>query len=230
MTKRMVFIFLTALLVGQSSPAGQDPALLDKVKARLEKVKDYRASALMKLDVPFMKVPASRVSVYFQQPDRFLVKQEKGISITPKGGITANLNSFLSSSRYTSVPAGQATVDGAAVQVIKLLPLDDQSNIVLATLYIDPMNYLVKQLTATTRDNGTYEMKLTYGRYLSWALPDKVVILFNARDYQLPKGLAFDYDAGEKKAAPKPGGEQQGRVEISYDSYVINRGEGILPQ
>ena len=50
--------FLFVLLRGKA----QDPAaLLQKVRARLDQVKDYQATGLMKTNVPFLKVPESRL-------------------------------------------------------------------------------------------------------------------------------------------------------------------------
>ncbi len=77
----------------------------------------------------------------------------------------------------------------------------------------------------TTRSNGTYEMEMSYSKYANWGLPDKVVFSFNTKDYKLPKGLAFDYDTGEKPTpAASTDKEQKGRLEITYSNYTVNKG------
>ena len=56
-------------------------------------------------------------------------------------------------------------------------------------------------------------------------LADKVIFSFNTKDYKLPKGITFDYDDGSKKKDdPDKLKNRKGRVEISYSSYIINKG------
>jgi hypothetical protein len=65
-------------------------------------------------------------------------------------------------------------------------------------------------------------MEMQFGKYAEWGLPDKVIFSFNTKDYKLPKGITLEYDDGSKKQGlPK---NKKGKVEISYSSYVINKG------
>lgn len=213
---------LALILCSQSLLAQDTEKLLEKVKAKLAGVTDYQAEGIMKTDVSFMKVPESKVTVYFKKPDRFKIKKQDGISIVPKGGVNINLSSLFSDNRYTAVAAGTGAVNNVATTIIKLLPLDEKSEVVVSTLYIDEKESLIRKTVITTRENGTYEMELDYGKYSLQGLPDKIVFIFAAKDYKLPKGLTFDYDTGEK---PKEGrADQKGRIEIAYKSYTINKG------
>ncbi|MDR3716963.1 MAG: hypothetical protein P4L51_29485 [Puia sp.] len=197
--------------------------LLLKVRARLDQVSDYSAEGIMKTDVSFLKVPEARVKVYFKKPDKLRINNEKGISLVPKGAVTISLNNLFKGS-YTVLDAGSEKMDGIAVRVIKLLPKDDASDLVLSTLYIDETRLLILRARTTTRENGTYEVAMSYGKYSVWALPDKVVFTFNTKDYKLPKGLTFDYDDGSHKSSPGAGSNAKGKVEISYTSYSVNKG------
>ena len=104
------------------------------------------------------------------------------------------------------------------------MPLDEKSEIVVTTFYIDEKDLLIRKTTTTTKDNGTYEMELEYGPYAKWGLPDKVTFVFATKNYKLPKGIAFDYDNGEKPKTGKESENQKGRIEISYSKYDINIG------
>ena len=54
---------------------------------------------------------------------------------------------------------------------------------------------------------------------------DKAVMIFNTKDYKLPKGITFEYDASiSQKTKEKKPLSKQGRIEISYASYEINKG------
>jgi hypothetical protein len=172
-----------------------------------------------------MKVPESKVTIFYKKPDKFRIKKQNGISIVPKGGGAINLAALFEGNNYTAVPAGKGDVNGSPVTIVKLLPLDEKSDVVISTLYIDEKEALIKKAVITTRENGTYDMEMQYGKYTSRGLPDKITFLFATKDYKLPKGLAFDYDAGEPQPKPNTAaGNQKGKIEISYTSYVINKG------
>jgi hypothetical protein len=198
--------------------------LLTKVRAKVAQVHDYSADARMKIDVSFMKVPESAVKVYFETPDIFRIKKEGGISILPKGGVTISLNALLSGKDFAAIDAGRETIDGLSLQVVKLVPLKEAGDVVLTTLYIDDKTLLVRRAVTTTRNNGTYEISLEYGRYATWALPDKAIFTFNTSGYKLPKGLALEYDPGDTPAAAAPASGGKGQVILTYSRYVINKG------
>ena len=85
------------------------------------------------------------------------------------------------------------------LRIIKLFPKDENSEVVLSTIYIDETQSLIKRSKTTTRENGTYELEMSYGKYAEYGLADKVIFTFNTKDYKLPKGVTFDYDDGSKK-------------------------------
>ena len=217
-------LFLCAFFLSCFIASAQaEAALVKAVKTKLDKVKDYTASGKMKIDVSFINAPQSDVTVYYKRPDKFAVKKRNGISILPKGGVSVNINSLLFTNNYTVIPAGSSVVKGIATKVVKLLPLDDAGDVVLTTLYIDEKAQLIRRSTVTTKENGSFDMVMDYGKYAVYGLPDKVVVLFNAKDYKLPKGITFEYEKGG--ASPKePVKNPKGRVEISYANYSINKG------
>jgi outer membrane lipoprotein-sorting protein len=219
----MPALFLMAPFALSPLHAQDGPALLQKVRARLDQVNDYSADGIMKTDVSFLKVPEAQVKVYFKKPDKLRINNEKGISLVPKGAVTISLNNLFRGA-YTVLDAGTDRLDGVTVKVIKLLPKDDASDLVLSTLYIDEGRLLILRARTTTRENGTYEVAMSYGKYMAWALPDKVVFTFNTKDYKLPKGLTFDYDDGSHKEPQATAGNTKGKVEIRYTSYSINKG------
>lgn len=221
---RYKILMLTALLFYmQHAVVAQDAdALLKKVRAKMNKVNDYVATGKMKTDVVFIKAPISNIKAYFRKPDRFAIKRDNGISLLPKSGVSVNMSALLLTEDFTAIDAGTAQLQQQTVRLIKLLPLSEQSDVVLTTLYIDEKSLLIRKANTTTRENGTFEMELNYGRYSEWGLPDKVVFSFNTKDYKLPKGITFEYDDGSTRAQlPK---NKKGRVEISYSSYIINKG------
>ena len=220
--KKIFTIILAWALIDQLS--AQTPSeLVDKIKTKLEKVNDYTAKGKLKTNVIFIKAPIASVNVYYKKPDKMKIVNEKGISFIPKGSVNINLAKFISGSgNYEIVDAGKEPVTG--LRILKLLPTDENSDIVLSTLYIDEKNELVEKAKNTTRDNGTYELEMTYGRYATYGLPDKVIFSFNTKEYKLPKGVTFDYDDGTEKKNNNGLKNKKGKVEITYSEYLINKG------
>lgn len=223
--KKIFVSFLFGCIIS-CSYAQNVNAILQKVKDKLNLVNDYEASGEMKTKVIFLKVPVANVKIYYKKPDKLKIKNEKGISFIPKGAVSININNVLTNNTFTALDAGVAKIGNTNVRVIKLLPADDpdsyRDDVVLSTLYIDD-NFLILKAKTTTKDNGTYELEMSYGKYAAYGLPDKVIFTFNTKDYKIPKGVTFDY-SDDKKKAPDKNQARKGTIQITYRSYLINKG------
>jgi outer membrane lipoprotein-sorting protein len=220
--KQIVVISFTLLFMKTALPQSGNDLLL-AVRKKLEKVNDYEANGKLKTNVAFIKAPVATVKVYYKKPDKMKIVNEAGISFVPKGSVNINLNKFFTDAgSYEIIDAGIESLTG--YRILKILPADEQSDIVLSTLYIDEKTELVIKAKNTTRENGTYELEMTYGRQAAYALPDKVIFSFNTKEYKLPKGVTFDYDAGSKTKPDEAMKNKKGKVEITYSSYSVNKG------
>jgi hypothetical protein len=218
------FFFIVVLLLIQSVFAQTPEELIQQVRTKLEQVNDYQAKGKMKTNVIFIKAPIANIKVYYKKPGKLKIVNEKGISFIPKGSVNINLsNIFVNTVGFDIIDAG--TENGSGLRIIKLLPKDDNADIVLSTLYIDESKLLIKKSKTTTKENGTYELEMTYGKYAAYGLADKAIFSFNTKDYKLPKGVTFDYDDGNKKNEPANQlKNKKGKVEITYSEYTINKG------
>jgi hypothetical protein len=223
MMKRLMLL-VAFVAISSSLFAQSEEVLLQKVKTKLEKVTDYEASGKMKMDVSFINAPESNVTIYFKKPNKFKVKKAGGISILPKGGVSVNMASLLPATTYQTVPGGKGVVDGKQTTIVKLIPTDEASDVVLSTLYIDENEAVIRKAIVTTKESGTYDVQMNYGKYVAWGLPDKVVFSFNTKDYKLPKGITFEYEKGGEKKVDDKAKNKKGTVTISYEIYVINKG------
>lgn len=222
MIKRLLFIaglvFSVFCFYGQT---GHE--LLSQVRSNMDKVKDYEAKGKLKTNVIFLKTPVASIKVFYKKPDKLKIENEKGISFIPKGSMNINLNNFLvDAENFEIIDAGKENVSG--LRILKLLPIDEKSEIVLSTLYIDEKLLVIKKAKNTTRDNGTYELEMFYGNQVSYGLPDKIILSFNTKEYKLPKGVTFDYDDGSKKKMDDNLKNRKGKIEISYSEYKVNKG------
>ena len=221
-----IIVSILALFVSLSSNSQDVNALITKVKTNIDKVNDYVATARMVTNVSFLKVPDADVSVYFKKPNKLKIKNEKGISFVPKGAVSINLNNILSGSKYTAIDAGIDKINNTTVRVIKLLPADDNADVVLSTVYIDEANLVIRRAKTTTRTSGSYQLEMNYGKYAPYGLPDKIVFSFDTKDYKLPKGITFDFDDGtqNRKTAAEKAQNRNGKAEITFSNYTINKG------
>ena len=191
--KKIILALFSLLLVVAAAQAS-DPtavALLASVKKKYDLVNDYSARARLVTNVIFIKAPVSQVTVYYRKPDQLLVKNEKGISFIPKGTVHINMNNVLGLTNFEAVLSGTETVDGVLCTVVKIFPLSEEESITRATLYIDPTQLLVRRSVVSTKESGTYSIKMKYGSYSWCGLPSEVAMEFNTRDYKLPKGTTL---------------------------------------
>ncbi len=220
-------LFLTTLaIIGfQVVAFSQDATVLvNKVKAKLNQVNDYVAEGRMKTDVAFIKAPVGKVKVYFKKPNKFKLKRDGGISILPKGGVTVNMSSLLTSDNFMAIAVGDAIVNGIKVKEIKLLPTSENGDVVLSTLYIDEANLLIVKASTTTKENGSFEIEMTYGKFANYALPDKLIFSFNTKDYKIPKGVTLEFEEEAKQTEAEKIKRKKGKIEITYTNYTINKG------
>src|SRR6185436_18251875 len=80
--------------------------LLQKVRAKLDKVTDYEAKGKMKTNVVFLKAPVATVKIYFKKPNKLRIHNEGGISLIPKGSVNMNLNNL-----FLDGPAAYDVID-----------------------------------------------------------------------------------------------------------------------
>lgn len=213
----LIFLFFISSLHAQTADE-----LVQKVKEKLDKVNNYQADGKLKTNVSFLKAPIANVLVYYKKPGKLKIVNKNGISLIPKGSVNISLsNIFLNNSSFDVIDVGK---DSNGLRIIKLLPKEDTAEIILSTLYIDEKNALIKRSKTTTKDNGTYELEMSYGKYADYGLPDKTIFSFNTKDYKMPKGVTLDYDNGSKKNNSDVLKNKKGKVEITFSNYSINKG------
>lgn len=224
MKSKLKYIFLVCILLSAVRIHSQSmEQLIKQVRERLDQVADYEADGMMKTNVSFLKIPVSKITMYYKKPNKLRLKSANGFSFLPKGAVNINMNQLLQDDAYSIIDAGTEVWKGVTTRVAKLLPLNDEGDIVLSTLYIDPTNRVIVKSKTTTRENGSFELEMKYGKYVNMALPDKIFFTFHTKDYKLPKGITFDFDDGKKTNGTKKN-PTKGTAEISINSYKLNKG------
>lgn len=221
------FFSILLLLAFTAGKVQADDAeqLFYTLRSKALSVKDFTADVKMKIDVAYMRIPLLKGKLYFKAPDKMKLERHGGVSILPKKNMNLTLGNLLPTGKVTVIDAGNATIDGKKTRILKVIPEDDLNNIILTKMWVDEARMLVVKTETTTRSEGTIVMTLTYDHYVSYALPDKVIIHMDLKDYKIPKGMTMDY--GETPPPPKgkeTKGPKKGTIEISYLKYLINTG------
>ena len=221
MKKNILVLFIIVSISGFSHDAD---AILSRVVSKINTVKDYSVDANIKADIPLIKILPVKASIYFKQKDKFKVVS-KGIAILPKQGFT-DVNSFLmKKSSYMAVDGGVKTIDNVKTNLITVIPTGENSEFVLAKLWIDSKNDLILKSQITTRSSGTVTVDYSYGAEAEYGLPNQLIFDVDVKKFKLPKSVAADLNKTEKdKQKSKKNKDQKGTITIKLSNYKINKG------
>ncbi len=215
MRKFLVIFFIAGLTICQTKNADK---IIEQVKSTFDKIHDYQVDVNIKLDVNFVKMPDQKAHVYFKQPDK--VKFEsKGFAMLPRQSLNFSPAQLLHGD-YTAIYVKRDTLDDSNVDVVKVIPNSDSSDVVLSTLWIDRKEHVVRKIETAGKRSGTVYTVLKYGN-----------------DLPLPSSIKFSFDSPvsemQRMALQKEGGtvkpdrnvsKMQGSVIITYSNYQINKG------
>lgn len=223
MKKAILLVFLLISAIGLSQEAD---AILNRVVSKINSVKDYSVDANIKANIPLIKILPVKATIYFKQKDKFKVVS-KGIAILPKQGFT-DMNSFLTKkSSYMAVDGGIKTIDNVKTNLITVIPTNENSEFVLAKLWIDTKNDLILKSQITTRSSGTVTVDYSYGTEAEYGLPNLLIFDIDVKKFKLPKSVAADLNKTENdKQKAKKDKDQKGTITIKLSNYKINKGIG----
>ena len=222
MKKYLVFVLLltSVCLFAQQKNAAK---ILDAVKQKFNKVEDYQADVTGKIDISFAKVPETKATVYFKQPDKVKI-DSKGFAMLPKQSVNFSPVEMLNGN-YNAFFVKLDTVDNQKLDVIKIIPNNDSSEIILSTLWIDTDNSLVRRVELVGKKTGTTTITLDYDN-TEYSLPSKVTFSFNLGDVDMPQQMS-----GQQQDSNNNQGRHgrrfqsiSGKVTLTYSNYKINKG------
>jgi len=213
-----IVFLLASLIMSQTKDAEQ---ILQSVKAKFESINDYEVDINIEVDMEFLRIPKVSAKVYFKQPDKMKM-DSKDFAILPKEGISFSPANFLKNN-YSAIYIKSDTLNQSKVDIIKILPLDDSTNIILSTLWIDAENNIIRKVETTTKNRGTFSANLFYAEMLQYGLPSTMIFNINIEDPELPEMLEMDA-GGVKKSLGKISKNLSGQINVKYSNYLINKG------
>lgn len=219
---KYTILLSTALFIVLHATAQDVNTLIKKVKNKLDNINKYEATGTMKTSIAYLKIPIAKVKIQYKKPNDLTIKSSNGVTFVPRGVDAISLQKIFSN-EFTAIDGGTEKIKQKTLRVVRLLPILQQSNIVLSTVYINETDLVVEKSSTTTKDEGTYEMDMQYGKYIQFGLPDRVTFTFNAKDYKIPKGLTLDFDNTDSKNQKIDKTMlNKGKAEIVFQQYAIN--------
>jgi outer membrane lipoprotein-sorting protein len=214
----LLFVFILSGVLGFGQTAEE---ILKGVIDKIDLVEDYQADVQIKAAIPFIKVPIAKAKIYFKQKDKFKV-ESKGIAILPKQGMS-DLTGFLSNEKKYSAVLGEAkTINEHKTRLISILPTDENSEIILAKVYISTSEDLIYRTVLTTKSSGTVSIDYEYNLNKKYGLPNKMTFTVDIKKFKMPKSVASDIRNKEKQKKYKD--NEKGTIVLTFSNYLVNKG------
>jgi len=221
--KKITLVFFLFLFAKAHSQIVNGNQIIYRVYAQLQKAKDYKVDATIKVDLPFIRILPINAKIFVKQPNKFKV-ESKSIAIVPRQGFD-QLNKILSDTNEVTVIV-QVTelVNKVDAQIISLIPLQDTGDLILAKLWIDVKQNLVLKSVLTTKLNGTILTEYSYGTFANYGLPDAMIFTVDIKKFKIPKAIAADINSNATKKDDKDLKNKKGKIIITLSNYLINKG------
>ncbi len=216
----LFLLFMTNLVFTQS----KDPdKILENVVDNFSKVQDYRVDVNIKIDVEFIKVPETKAKIFFKQPDKIHLESD-GFAMLPKNGMEFSPTALITK-EHTAIYEKDVVLNGVNTSLIKVIPLGDQGDVILSTLWVDQVMNVIRKVESTTKTNGTFTIDFSYAKDLKYPLPSEIIFSFNVDKMNIPATISGETaPENPKKKKGRSDGVTKGKVIVKYNNYEVNKG------
>ncbi len=212
----IILVLLQGLIFKVHSQEKNPEEILSAVREKLGSVRDFSADVEIDINIDFIKIPNKYATVIYKHPDKFKFRSP-GFFMIPKKGFGFSIVDLLEKS-YTAVYVGLVEQKGKVLEEIKIIPMENKSDIVLASFWIDTESDLVYHFEAVTKKSGYYLTDFEYSE--NDPLPSKNIIRFEVDDIRLPLRFMGKVDMKQFELQEV----KMGEVIITYYNYDINPG------
>jgi hypothetical protein len=217
---RHIIIIYALLISGSSfSQSAYADSLINTAIKKMQDIPSYECNVLIDLDVSFINIDQRKGKVYFLPPDSIRYKI-KGFAFLPKKGYNGHAYS-VTENDFVALHLGAEIVHKEACEIVKVIPENIESEVVLGQFWIDKKDRIHKMIIVTKTD-GNYEIDLQYG-LSKYPVPAVAKIKFEVQEMKLPKTMTGDLEADDKELSKKEKKKQKkGSITITYSDYVFN--------
>ncbi|MCK4716966.1 MAG: hypothetical protein KAT54_09190 [Candidatus Marinimicrobia bacterium] len=226
--KLFVFIVALATLVKTPIAASEltkpDPqVIIEKIQARLEQIDDYRVTARVNVDIPNLRMPDKKLTIFYKSPDKLSVKTS-GFAIVPKIGFLPSVKDLITEDMGVTFK-NTLREDGATLYVLELtskeLPVETT-----ASIWVNSKRWTVEKVLFRVENAGESVINLYYLQVDSFWLPESTVVYLNMErgiphmnrpTVENPVGT-IDHRSRNKSRPVS------GKVLVTFEDYRINQG------
>jgi hypothetical protein len=208
----IICLLFSSTLFAQSSPDD----VLNTLLKKLNTTGQYQADIDIKIDVKFIKIKNRTGKIFFYPPDSVRFKID-GFAFLPKKGFNSQMSS-LTKQKFTALSMGQEKINGVLCEVIKVIPSDINSEIVLAQIWVDKSKNRAIKMTSITKSQGSSSIDFEYAIPNKYDLPSKMTVSFEIKNQKLPSSFTGDFEEIEEQIKP---GVDKGFIIISYSNFVF---------
>jgi outer membrane lipoprotein-sorting protein len=142
----------------------------------------------------------------------------------PKNGMEFSPSSLIKKD-YTAIYEQDVDLNGYKTSIVKVIPLGDQGEVILSTLWIDQKKQVIRKVESTTKTNGTFTIDFTFDDKIKYPLPSKIIFSFNMDKMNLPATITGETNnENPDKKNKNIGSTTKGQVIVNYSNYVVNKG------
>ncbi|MEN9959703.1 MAG: hypothetical protein RLZZ474_1947 [Bacteroidota bacterium] len=209
---KYILLLLFPLAIQAQNPAQTFKRLVQK----FNQVKSYEVVATIKPQIPLIRILPVKANIHFSYPSNFQVKSA-GISILPKNGFSELPLLFSKPDDFTAIASGTEN----NLEIITLLPTQNDANIILAKIWVDASALLVIKSQITSRSNGTITCEFDYNQEKTWGLPSHMKFVMDVNKFKIPKGLATDINRTSRPNETE-GKSKKGSIDVYFSKYKVN--------
>jgi hypothetical protein len=217
--KKTVVLLLIVLGLPAFGQTRDPNSILNAVKEKYLRVKDYTVDAKIRVDVKFLKMPVKNAKIYFKAPDKIHV-QTAGFALLPKKATGFSPQAFIGE-RYTAIYVNSEKWGNSTIDIVKTIPSEADNDVILSTFWIDDGNRQIRKLEVNSKTAGTYQIELFYNN-LPFDMPEKMLVTFDMKAMTMPKTMTGEMNKAEIAGDAKK--SNKGKVSIGYANYLVNKG------
>jgi len=210
----ILFFFFTIVNLN-AQPNADD--IIKKIGEKWSKINKYSADVLIKVDVESIKIKDRKAKVTYTKPDKFEFKAE-GFLLLPKKSGHSDFMSLLTK-QSNAIFVKEEVINNITTYFIKIIPVDPNSEVVLAEVWIDKKDSRLVKMKTYTRQSGSYIINFLYAGN-PFNLPSQIIVEFELKAMKLPGKISGDLEELNKQMQKKG---SKGKVTMIYTNYKVNQ-------
>ncbi len=211
--KSYIIILFSIFSINIYSQSEKAKSKILLVKEKLENVPAYSCDIKVKIDVSFIKIKERTGKMVFKNPKEIDYKI-KGFAFLPKNEMGATTTDLFSS-EFIAISLGYEQKN----EIIKVIPMDINSEIVTGQFWINSKN-LINKMILITKDKGSYSAELSYSEE-KFDLPSNIKITFDVKNQKMPSLLTGDLESYSEEITDL-NKVSKGNISINYFNHQFD--------